>query len=208
MGRRRSYERDAVVRAARDLFWERGYELTSVDHVERRTGLNRSSLYQAFGSKRGLFNAALDRYIDEVTGELLSGLTKTGGGTTAVVEFFRRLARSFRADPAGAARGCLLVNSIAELGGRDPDVARVAAAHRDRLREAFAVALGAGANGSPPELIAKRAKLLAATAMGAFLTARLDPGDAADLCDAVADEVSTWASPAPVHRTGRPKAHR
>jgi TetR/AcrR family transcriptional repressor of nem operon len=156
MGRRRRYEPRDVITAARDLFWERGYELTSVSDVERRTGLNRSSLYQAFGSKRGLFDAALDRYLEEITGELFSVLRNAGGGPTAVVHFFRRLASSFRADPERAGRGCLLLNTIAELGGRDPDLTRVAAAHRDRLRETFAAALAEGDRAGAPDLIRRR----------------------------------------------------
>ena len=50
------------------------------------------------------------------------------------------MAQAFRADPALAARGCLVVNSVAELGSRDPDSVRVGAAYRDRLRAAFAAA--------------------------------------------------------------------
>ena len=46
MGRPKGYDRDDVVVAARDLFWERGYEATSISDLEQRTGLNRSSLYQ------------------------------------------------------------------------------------------------------------------------------------------------------------------
>lgn len=208
MGRRRSYESGAVVNAARDLFWERGYELTSVGDVEQCTGLNRSSLYQEFGSKRGLFNAALDRYLEEVTGERLSGLQGPDAGPTAVSEFFTRLASSFRADPEGAARGCLVLNSIAELGGRDPEFTGVAAAHRDRLREAFAAALGAGDRGNRAAVIGSRAKLLAAATMGVFLTARIDPADAADLCDALAGEVATWLSPTPARRRARSTPRR
>jgi len=54
-GRPKGYDRRAVLVVARDLFWEKGYEATSISDLERHTGLNRSSLYQEFGSKRDLF---------------------------------------------------------------------------------------------------------------------------------------------------------
>ena len=54
MGRPKGYDRETVLLAARDLFWEQGYERTSIADLEERTGLNRSSLYTEFGSKRQL----------------------------------------------------------------------------------------------------------------------------------------------------------
>ena len=54
MARTQGFERDAVVRAARTVFWRRGFEDTAVPDLEEATGLSRSSIYNAFGSKRGL----------------------------------------------------------------------------------------------------------------------------------------------------------
>ena len=54
--------------AAARLFVERGYEATSIDDLVAATGLHRGSLYKAFGSKRGIFLAALSRLVrDELT---------------------------------------------------------------------------------------------------------------------------------------------
>ncbi len=52
MPRVQEFDTDTVVARARDLFWDKGFEATSVPDLERVTGLNRSSLYNAFGSKR------------------------------------------------------------------------------------------------------------------------------------------------------------
>lgn len=59
MGRPPTFDRTEVVRAAAAAFLETGYEGTSIDDLVRRTGIHRGSLYQAFGSKRGLFLTAL-----------------------------------------------------------------------------------------------------------------------------------------------------
>lgn len=65
MGRPRSFDTETVVAAARDAFVRGGYVGTSVDDLLRATGLQRASLYSAFGSKRGLFIAALRQHVPE-----------------------------------------------------------------------------------------------------------------------------------------------
>jgi AcrR family transcriptional regulator len=64
----------AVVHAARNGFSECGPELTSIADLERHTGLDRSSLYNAFGSKQALFEAALRNYLEEGIESRLSTL--------------------------------------------------------------------------------------------------------------------------------------
>ena len=194
MGRPRAYDVSAVVEAARDLFWERGYELSSVGELEERTGLNRSSLYHAFGSKRDLFGAALRCYVEQETEPALSGMRQPGAGLEAVSGFFEARAQAFRRDPQRAARGCLMINTIAELGARDRLVAQAAAAHRERLHEAFAAALSRAAKRGELDAgrVAPRASLLVAAAMGVFLAAKTDPGAAAETCEAIAADVKSW----------------
>lgn len=193
MGRPRAFDAGTVVEAARDLFWERGYEGASVGELEERTGVNRSSLYSAFGSKHELFDAALHSYLDQVTRPMLAGMQRPDSGVEEVAEFFLARAESFRYDPGGG-RGCLLINAIAEFGPHDPRVARAAVTHRQWLHHAFATALGQAAeqDGVDACSLVSRADLLVMSTMGVFLTARTDPEAAADHCRAIATEVSSW----------------
>ena len=55
MGRTATFDRADAVRAARGIFWDRGYEATSIPDLEQATELRRSSLYHTFGSKKELF---------------------------------------------------------------------------------------------------------------------------------------------------------
>jgi AcrR family transcriptional regulator len=194
MGRPKRYDRDDVLVAARDLFWERGYEATSVSDLERRTGLNRSSLYQEFGSKHDLFEAALDCYADRVITQLLAGLRSDDATLDTVAGLFTRLAKLFRSQTALATRGCLMVNATAELAAHDQRIRPAAAKYRDQLRASFKAALSRAAqNGEiDANTVATRAKLLTATLMGVWLTVRIDPRDASSLCNTVADEVNSW----------------
>jgi AcrR family transcriptional regulator len=63
-GRPIGFDKDAALEAAMLLFWERGYEGTSMADLTRAMGLNPSSIYAAFGDKRALFSLAVKRYMD------------------------------------------------------------------------------------------------------------------------------------------------
>jgi TetR/AcrR family transcriptional repressor of nem operon len=195
MPRPRTFEREAVLAAAKDAFWEKGYDGTALSDLEDRTGLNRSSLYLEFGSKQGLFSAALDLYYAEVVDPLL-GAMEADPHLSAIDDFFAGVKQIILDDRSGSRRGCLLVNTIAELSPYDDAAARRARQFRDRLNGAFERVLEAEAStariadGSTDRL----AGVLLASTLGIWVCARIDLDDAADRCDLVAAEVHTLAS--------------
>ena len=63
-GRPISFDKDAALEAAMLLFWERGYEGTSMADLNQAMGLNPSSIYAAFGDKHALFSLAVQRYME------------------------------------------------------------------------------------------------------------------------------------------------
>lgn len=65
MARPRTFDEQAVVRLAAELFAAQGFNGTSIDDLVTATGLMRGSLYKAFGSKRNLFNSALKSILSE-----------------------------------------------------------------------------------------------------------------------------------------------
>ncbi|MFJ8828320.1 TetR/AcrR family transcriptional regulator [Streptomyces sp. NPDC102467] len=73
-GRPRAFDLEAVLEAAMLLFWEQGYEATSLAQLRAATGLSSASLYGAFGSKEGLFKQVVEQYM------------KGPGGATDVIE--------------------------------------------------------------------------------------------------------------------------
>src|SRR6185503_5597935 len=62
-GRPRAYDADEALRQARNTFWKKGYSATTLDDLSEATGMNRPSLYGAFGDKRALYLATLERYV-------------------------------------------------------------------------------------------------------------------------------------------------
>jgi TetR/AcrR family transcriptional regulator, copper-responsive repressor len=65
-GRPKAYDRDTALKAMRNVFWAHGYAATSLDDLSASSGMNRPSLYNAFGDKAGVFMAVLDDYVDQV----------------------------------------------------------------------------------------------------------------------------------------------
>ena len=77
------------------VFWERGYEATSVQDLVQGMGINRFSLYSTFGSKHQLFVAALERYRDTIVADLVGELEQSAAGLAAIRQFFTRLVDFF-----------------------------------------------------------------------------------------------------------------
>jgi TetR/AcrR family transcriptional regulator, transcriptional repressor for nem operon len=192
--RPRGYARDAVLAAAKDVFWENGYEGTVLSELEERTGLNRSSLYLEFGSKQELFSAALDLYYGEVVDPLLSAL-ESGRDLAAIETFLAAIQGIILDERDGRRRGCLLVNIIAELSPHDVGAARRAREFQDRLYGAFTSVLERNSSTADLDeaLVRRRAGLLVTGTLGIWISARIDLDDAAARCDEVAAEVRSWS---------------
>jgi TetR/AcrR family transcriptional repressor of nem operon len=121
-GRPRSFDTEAAVERAMNVFWSHGYHATALPDLLRATKLSRGSLYAAFGDKHSLFLRALDRYIaDALTRmdfELAPGRDPVDGLRAYLAGYVERTSG------AKGRRGCLLVATAMELAGHDPDVDR------------------------------------------------------------------------------------
>lgn len=188
MARQRSFNTEDVAEAAKGAFWDNGYQHTAIEDLERATGLNRSSLYAAFGTKKAIFDRALDAYLEDFISPRLAPMERPGAGTSDVERFFSNLAEHFRAD-VRAQRGCLMINSIVEHEGRSTHLGHRARAFLNRLHDAFANAL---TNAHQPTLVPERAQLLTAATFGIWLMARIDPASAAGTCDATIAQIHAW----------------
>jgi TetR/AcrR family transcriptional repressor of nem operon len=149
MARPKSFDEEAVLDRAVELFWERGYEGTSLSDLETHLGLGRQSLYNVFGDKHALFLKALDRYSREMGDAALAQLNAPDAGLDAIRGFFQ-----WSVDNLTSTRGrpgCLMSNTISERASQDPDALLRCNHARDSLERAFRRALNqAKQNGELP----------------------------------------------------------
>jgi TetR/AcrR family transcriptional repressor of nem operon len=203
VARQREFDHDVALDRAMAAFWAKGYEATSIEDLVARMGIQRGSLYGAFGDKQALFLAALDRYERVVVQDLFDALETPGSGTEAIRRFFRlRVEGSLeRRRPLG----CLLTNSAVELSRRDPGAAAKVGTSLAKLEQAFLCALERARDAG--ELEATRdlrplARFLTSSAQGLSVIAKVAP-ERAVLEDIVAVILSVLERERPVPRRRR-----
>ena len=113
MGRKKNYDREALVDAASELFHTHGFERTSTEMLVERLGVNRNSMYSEFGTKRALFDAVVERYDQRMVTSMLGALEAPGAG----LDDIERLFEAFAADATGrfAGMGCLMCQDSVNL---------------------------------------------------------------------------------------------
>jgi len=175
MGRKKTYDRNVLIRKAMEMFRDHGFAGTSTQMLTEGLGVNRFSLYAEFGSKQALFDAALRRYDEEVVERNFGPLEAPGAGlgdVRALLEFFGSASKS----PAWG-RGCLLCNTAVEFGPDDPSGAGFVQRYFERLSKAFRTALeNAHSQGELRDSVVPReeARFFTATALGLFVLLRAE----------------------------------
>lgn len=179
MARSREFDRVAVVRSARQFFWEHGYEDASIAGLESATGLNRSSIYNAFGSKRGLFDAAVQSYLDEVVRPRLAPLQADAVAADGLAGYLDGLRAAFaRVGSMPAEHGCLLINAAGAPVARDADVARVIEDYRAEMHDAIARGIAAAVPAASGGRRARLADAVTGLVVAAFALVRPSPQEA------------------------------
>jgi TetR/AcrR family transcriptional repressor of nem operon len=141
MARVREFDTDEAVARAMDLFWERGYEATSLQDLSRALGLGRGSMYAAFGSKEGIYQAALERYRQDLAGPMLRALSEGAGGRAPQRGLVGGRVDEHVADERR--RGCMVVNAATERVPRDPATSRTVRDVLQTIEDAITAALTA-----------------------------------------------------------------
>ncbi len=132
---------DDAADAAMRVFWKKGYAATSMQDLVEGTGLSRSSLYNTFESKQGLFQHALRRYHCQ-TAANVALLAEDGSAISRVRLLLLQIVQDEMADVACC--GCLVANTALELGGRDSMVASLLAEHFAALETALTALMQRG----------------------------------------------------------------
>jgi AcrR family transcriptional regulator len=164
-GRPRAYDPDEALARATAQFWRGGFAGTSLDELSAATGMNRPSLYGAFGDKRDLYLATVDRYLALSLAAMETALDPAEPLAAGLQTVYDRSLALYFAEPDGPL-GCFLVGTTATEAARDPEVREKLGAALRALTKAF------------------EARLRRARDDGE-LAARADPGFLANLAAAV-----------------------
>ncbi|HEX7682503.1 MAG TPA: TetR/AcrR family transcriptional regulator [Trinickia sp.] len=111
-GRPRAYDVDEALTRARDTFWQSGYGATTLDELSAATGMNRPSLYGAFGDKHALYLATLRRYVDVNVVAMNEALSDDRPIKDALMHLYD-LALGLYCRPGSVPKGCFLIGTAA-----------------------------------------------------------------------------------------------
>jgi TetR/AcrR family transcriptional regulator, copper-responsive repressor len=120
-GRPRSFDRDEALEAAIAVFWEHGYDATSIALLTRTLGIGAPSLYAAFGDKRALFLEALGRYLRTYGAFTERVLAEEPKARDAVERLLREAAAAYTRPERP--RGCLLITAATNCSPQSADIA-------------------------------------------------------------------------------------
>lgn len=136
--RPREFDSEAVSDAIMRVFMRQGYAATSMDDLIRETGLARSSIYNAFGSKQQMYQTALHHY-HKVTSSNVSLMSQDA----PIKELVRKLLMGVVSDELSGRheRGCLVASSSLDVAAHDPQIASLVADHLTRLENAICAAI-------------------------------------------------------------------
>ena len=130
VGRPRQFDMDEALDQALHVFWEKGYEGASMPDLTKAMGINRPSIYAAFGNKEELFRAALDRYTEKASACAQEQLNETTARKS--IERFMRGVVENSVNPKHP-RGCLLVQGALACGEEAEPIRKELASRRGNL---------------------------------------------------------------------------
>ncbi|MEZ6002637.1 MAG: TetR/AcrR family transcriptional regulator [Planctomycetota bacterium] len=139
MARPRAFDIDEALDQAQAVFWARGYDATTTAELAAAMGIQKGSLFHAFGDKRSLFVRTLTRYLEGSLAELHAATADTEHPLQGIRDWV--MARAQRFANQEQHMGCFGVNSSVGLCARDEELAAIMVGHWERIRSTIEVAL-------------------------------------------------------------------
>ena len=181
-GRPPAYDRDIALGAIASTFLAKGFSATSLDDIAQATGMNRPSLFSAFGNKKAMYLAALARFEQDMALAVRPALATVGPPALAIGAFFDAAARFYCAGPA---RGCLLFCTAVTEAPSDSDIRDALAGAMERIEGDLLQRLGdAPGDKSPLQVLPTQASLLRALLADVAIKARVGLDEAVLRSDA------------------------
>ncbi|YAF94572.1 MAG: TetR/AcrR family transcriptional regulator [Nodularia sp. CChRGM 3473] len=141
MPRHKEFDPETCLDQVMCLFWQKGYQDTSMADLVEHSGVQRYSLYKTFGGKQELFQRALDWYLSTVIAQHLAMLerNKPEPSLMEIKQFFEQFIEHL--DHSSSSLSCLICNTAVEVPSHDKTVVSKVQQYFERLRRSFARAL-------------------------------------------------------------------
>ncbi|WP_310620463.1 TetR/AcrR family transcriptional regulator [Flexibacterium corallicola] len=178
-GRPRHFARDDMLEKASELFWQQGYEGTSISDLVSAMGVTPPSLYSAFKSKESLYLEVLDRYAEQYGSQILAGLFTQEDAFQSMKAVLYSSARVFTHSPHAA--GCMISTGLVERAEAAKGLSENLKERRNQTTAAIQAKLEDGKEQLQPHTdVHALAAFLAATIQGMSIQAK-DGASEADL---------------------------
>jgi len=194
-GRPRSFDADEVLEKARGVFWNLGYAAASLDDIAAATGLNRPSLYAAFGDKHALYMRALAQTRAGAVAAMGAVMQREGPLREALAALFAGAIEAYVSGDAGQ-RGCFIIGTAVTQAVDDPDARALLAAFVADEDEVFRARFARSANELAPGLSPEAAAAMATAALHTLAIRARTGGSRADLTRVAEAAVSLVCGPA------------
>jgi TetR/AcrR family transcriptional repressor of nem operon len=142
MARTKDFDEQSVLQKAICLFWNKGYNGTSMQDLVEGLGISRSSLYDTFGDKHQLYLKALDAYQLQYGTQLCKLTGESASAKEAIRQILDLVITDLLADEQR--KGCFIVNAGIELANHDQDVNKMICQTEQQLELAFAKVIRTG----------------------------------------------------------------
>ena len=135
VGRPLEFDPDIALEAAMQLFWNKGYESSSLQELLNSMRISKSSFYMAFKSKHALFERCIKHYRQSLTDSIQAQLEES----VSVKIFISNMIHSIADEIEGpnACRGCLLMNTASEFAQKDARISKLITHSIDKLTDIF-----------------------------------------------------------------------
>lgn len=176
MARPLEFDPQVAIDQAMEVFWAKGYDATSLSDLLAATSLSKSSFYQSFGSKHGLYEKCLKYYRQSVSTQMLNDLENAPSARRFIEQLFNSIAEEVSRHKGRW--GCMIMNSASAKAPFDPSVEKIVHAGAKKFEEIFIKAVkraqdeGSISKAKNPEavasyLVSSRSGLLAMARSGA-----------------------------------------
>lgn len=135
MPKTKQFDEADVLQKARSVFWKQGYNGTSMDELVQATGLSRSSIYDTFGDKHGLYIAALKSYRDQQYQLMINRIPANLSPRKKIEWMFKNSIAAALDDRQR--KGCFMLNTTTELANVDNSINKIVCSNMTMMEELF-----------------------------------------------------------------------